>query len=125
MDDSHIFCSREQMDEELKSLLGFVLDLLRDFGLDDFYLELSTRDESNPKFLGTDEEWEAATEALRLPAEESGLELGPEPGGAPFFGPKIRVQVKAGIGRTWQMSTIQVDFQLPKRFGLEYQASDG
>jgi threonyl-tRNA synthetase len=125
MDDSHIFCSREQMDDELKSLLGFVLDLLRDFGLTDFYLELSTRDESNPKFLGTDEEWEAATEALRVAAEESGLELVPDPGGAAFYGPKISVQAKDAIGRTWQMSTIQVDFQLPKRFGLEYQASDG
>ena len=125
MDDSHIFCSREQMDDELKSLLGFILDLLRDFGLEDFYLELSTRDESNPKFLGTDEEWEQATEALRVAAEESGLELVPDPGGAAFYGPKISVQVKDAIGRTWQMSTIQVDFQLPKRFGLEYQSSDG
>jgi threonyl-tRNA synthetase len=125
MDDSHIFCTREQMDDELKSLLGFVLDLLRDFGLEDFYLELSTRDENNPKFLGTDEEWEQATEALRVAAEESGLELVPDPGGAAFYGPKISVQAKDAIGRTWQMSTIQVDFQLPKRFGLEFQASDG
>jgi threonyl-tRNA synthetase len=125
MDDSHIFCSREQMDGELTSLLGFVLELLRDFGLEDFYLELSTRDENNPKFLGTDEEWEQATEALRVAAEESGLELVPDPGGAAFYGPKISVQAKDAIGRTWQMSTIQVDFQLPKRFGLEYQASDG
>jgi threonyl-tRNA synthetase len=125
MDDSHIFCSREQMDGELTSLLRFVLDLLRDFGLEDFYLELSTRDETNPKFLGTDEEWEQATEALRLAAEESGLELVPDPGGAAFYGPKISVQAKDAIGRTWQMSTIQVDFQLPKRFGLEYQSSDG
>jgi threonyl-tRNA synthetase len=99
--------------------------LLRDFGLEDFYLELSTRDETNPKFLGTDEEWEQATEALRLAAEESGLELMPDPGGAAFYGPKISVQAKDAIGRTWQMSTIQVDFQLPKRFGLEYQSSDG
>ena len=124
MDDAHIFCTREQMAGELKNLLDFVLDLLRDYGLTDFYLELSTRDESNPKFLGTDEEWAEATEALRVAAEESGLALVPDPGGAAFYGPKISVQAKDAIGRTWQMSTIQVDFQLPQRFDLEYQSAD-
>jgi threonyl-tRNA synthetase len=122
-DDAHIFCSREQMGEELKSLLRFVLDLLRDYGLEDFYLELSTRNED--KFVGSDENWANATEALRVAAEESGLELVPDPGGAAFYGPKISVQARDAIGRTWQMSTIQVDFNLPERFGLEYQAADG
>ncbi|MFI6761900.1 threonine--tRNA ligase [Micromonospora sp. NPDC050417] len=122
-DDAHIYCTQEQMAGELKSLLRFVLDLLRDYGLDDFYLELSTR---NPeKSVGTDENWERATEALRSAAEESGLDLVPDPGGAAFYGPKISVQAKDAIGRTWQMSTIQVDFNLPERFGLEFQASDG
>ncbi|MEV0325171.1 threonine--tRNA ligase [Micromonospora echinospora] len=122
-DDAHIFCTEEQMAGELKSLLAFVLELLRDYGLDDFYLELSTR---NPeKSVGTDENWERATEALRSAAEESGLHLVPDPGGAAFYGPKISVQAKDAIGRTWQMSTIQVDFNLPERFGLEYQAADG
>jgi threonyl-tRNA synthetase len=122
-DDAHIYCTREQMSGELKSLLRFVLDLLRDYGLDDFYLELSTK---NPeKFVGTDEAWEEATEALRSAAEESGLTLVPDPGGAAFYGPKISVQAKDAIGRTWQMSTIQVDFNLPQRFELEYQAADG
>ncbi|MEH0841519.1 threonine--tRNA ligase [Micromonospora sp. CPCC 205711] len=122
-DDAHIYCTQEQMDGELKSLLTFVLQLLRDYGLDDFYLELSTR---NPeKSVGTDENWERATEALRSAAEESGLNLVPDPGGAAFYGPKISVQAKDAIGRTWQMSTIQVDFNLPERFGLEYQAADG
>jgi len=122
-DDAHIYCTREQMSGELKSLLRFVLDLLRDYGLDDFYLELSTK---NPeKFVGTDEAWEEATEALRSAADESGLTLVPDPGGAAFYGPKISVQAKDAIGRTWQMSTIQVDFNLPQRFGLEYQAADG
>jgi threonyl-tRNA synthetase len=122
-DDAHIFCTAEQMDNELKSLLRFVLDLLRDFGLDDFYLELSTR---NPeKSVGTAENWERATEALRSAAEESGLELVPDPGGAAFYGPKISVQARDAIGRTWQMSTIQVDFNLPERFGLEYSAAGG
>ena len=123
-DDAHIYCTQEQMAGELKSLLTFVLDLLRDYGLDDFYLELSTRDDS-PKFVGADEDWAEATEALRTAAEESGLELVPDPGGAAFYGPKISVQAKDAIGRTWQMSTIQVDFNLPERFGLEYQAADG
>jgi threonyl-tRNA synthetase len=101
-----------------------VLDLLRDYGLDDFYLELSTRDDS-PKFIGDDADWAEATAALRRAAEESGLELVPDPGGAAFYGPKISVQARDAIGRTWQMSTIQVDFNQPKRFGLEYQAADG
>jgi threonyl-tRNA synthetase len=123
-DDAHIYCTREQMAGELKSLLAFVLGLLRDYGLTDFYLELSTRDDS-PKFIGDPADWAEATEALRSAAEESGLELVPDPGGAAFYGPKISVQAKDAIGRTWQMSTIQVDFQLPPRFDLEYAAPDG
>ncbi|MFC8299365.1 threonine--tRNA ligase [Micromonospora orduensis] len=123
-DDSHIYCTREQMAGELSALLSFVLDLLRDYGLDDFYLELSTRDDS-PKFIGADEDWAEATEALRTAAETSGLDLVPDPGGAAFYGPKISVQARDAIGRTWQMSTIQVDFNQPERFGLEYQAADG
>ncbi|MCW2569469.1 MAG: Threonyl-tRNA synthetase [Mycobacterium sp.] len=122
-DDAHIYTTREQMADELKSLLRFVLDLLRDYGLEDFYLELSTRDPE--KSIGSDENWETATEALRSAAEESGLELVPDPGGAAFYGPKISVQARDAIGRTWQMSTIQVDLNLPERFGLEYQAADG
>ncbi len=122
-DDAHIYCTREQMQDELHSLLGFVLDLLRDYGLDDFYLELSTRNDE--KYVGTDEEWEEATEALREAAERSGLELVPDPAGAAFYGPKISVQARDAIGRSWQMSTIQLDFQMPQRFGLEYQAADG
>jgi len=122
-DDAHIYCTQEQMPGELQSLLGFVLDLLRDYGLDDFYLELSTR---NPdKSIGTEEEWEQATNALAQAAEASGLALVPDPGGAAFYGPKISVQSRDAIGRTWQMSTIQVDFQLPQRFDLEFQSSDG
>jgi threonyl-tRNA synthetase len=122
-DDAHIYCTREQMQDELKSLLRFVLDLLKDFGLDDFYLELSTR---NPdKYVGDIAEWDEATEALQQAAEDSGLELVPDPGGAAFYGPKISVQAKDAIGRTWQMSTIQLDFQLPRRFELEYAAADG
>jgi threonyl-tRNA synthetase len=124
MDDSHIYCTHEQMQGELRSLLGFVLDLLRDYGLTDFYLELSTRDDS-PKFIGEPEEWEEATTALREAAEASGLELVPDPGGAAYYGPKISVQAKDAIGRFWQMSTIQVDFQQPKLFELEYTAADG
>jgi threonyl-tRNA synthetase len=124
MDDSHIFCSKEQMESEIKFLLDFVLDLLKDYGLSDFYLELSTKDDS-PKFIGSDENWAAATEALRAAAEDSGLELVPDPGGAAFYGPKISVQARDAIGRSWQMSTIQVDFNLPERFGLEYQSADG
>jgi threonyl-tRNA synthetase len=122
-DDAHIFCTKEQMADELKSLLTFVLDLLRDYGLDDFYLELSTKDPD--KYVGTDEAWEEATETLRRVAEESGLDLVPDPGGAAFYGPKISVQARDAIGRTWQMSTIQLDFNLPERFGLEYTAADG
>jgi threonyl-tRNA synthetase len=124
MDDAHIYCTQEQMQDELKFLLGFVLDLLRDYGLEDFYLELSTKDDS-PKFIGADKDWEEATEALRQAAVDSGLDLVPDPGGAAFYGPKISVQAKDAIGRTWQMSTIQLDFNQPARFGLEYQAADG
>jgi threonyl-tRNA synthetase len=123
-DDSHIYCTREQMKDELRFLLTFVLDLLRDYGLDDFFLELSTRGESE-KFIGSDEEWESATNTLREVAEESGLDLVPDPGGAAFYGPKISVQARDAIGRSWQLSTIQLDFNQPKRFGLEYTAADG
>ncbi len=122
-DDAHIYCTRDQMRGELTSLLTFVLDLLKDYGLDDFYLELSTR---NPeKSVGTEEVWAEATETLAQVAAESGLELRPDPGGAAFYGPKISVQTKDAIGRTWQISTIQLDFNLPERFGLEYTAPDG
>lgn len=122
-DDAHIYCTREQMRDELTSLLTFVLDLLKDYGLEDFYLELSTR---NPeKSVGTDAAWEEATETLREVALASGLELVPDPGGAAFYGPKISVQARDAIGRTWQMSTIQLDFNLPERFELEYMAADG
>ena len=122
-DDAHIYCTKEQMMGELDSLLTFVLNLLRDYGLEDFYLELSTR---NPeKSVGEDADWERATEALRQAASKQGLELVLDEGGAAFYGPKISVQAKDAIGRTWQMSTIQVDFQLPQRFNLEYQSSDG
>ncbi|MGW7292077.1 threonine--tRNA ligase [Streptomyces xiamenensis] len=123
-DDSHIYCTTEQMPDELDSLLTFVLNLLRDYGLNDFYLELSTRDDSD-KFIGEPEEWEEATETLRQAAGKQGLELVMDPGGAAYYGPKISVQAKDAIGRTWQMSTIQVDFQQPKRFNLEYTAADG
>ena len=125
MDDAHIFCTREQAAEELRRLLTFVLDLLRDYGLNDFYLELSTRDDVKDKWVGSLEDWAQATEALRQAAQESGLDLVADPGGAAFYGPKISVQARDAIGRTWQLSTIQVDFNLPKRFGLEYQAADG
>ena len=122
-DDAHIFCTKDQMADELDSLLTFVLNLLRDYGLQDFYLELSTK---NPeKYVGADSDWDAATETLRRAAEAQKLELILDPGGAAFYGPKISVQAKDAIGRTWQMSTIQVDFQLPQRFEMEYQASDG
>lgn len=122
-DDAHIFCTKEQMPEELDSLLTFVLNLLRDYGLQDFYLELSTK---NPeKYVGDDADWDAATDILRKAAEAQNLELVMDPGGAAFYGPKISVQAKDAIGRTWQMSTIQVDFQLPQRFEMEYQSSDG
>jgi threonyl-tRNA synthetase len=122
-DDAHIYCTKDQMLGELDSLLTFVLNLLRDYGLEDFYLELSTR---NPqKSVGEDKDWEEATEALRIAASRQKLELVLDPEGAAFYGPKISVQAKDAIGRTWQMSTIQVDFQLPQRFDLEYVASDG
>jgi threonyl-tRNA synthetase len=122
-DDAHIFTTKEQMPVELGSLLGFVLDLLRDYGLDDFYLELSTRPED--KAVGSEEEWEEATAALRAAAESMDLDLVMDEGGGAFYGPKISVQARDAIGRTWQMSTLQVDFQLPQRFGLEYVGSDG
>ncbi len=122
-DDAHIYCTKEQMAGELDSLLTFVLNLLRDYGLEDFYLELSTR---NPeKSVGEDADWKEATEALRTAAVAQNLELVLDEGGAAFYGPKISVQAKDAIGRTWQMSTIQVDFQLPQRFELEFAAADG
>jgi threonyl-tRNA synthetase len=122
-DDAHIYCTKEQMPDELDSLLTFVLNLLRDYGLQDFYLELSTR---NPeKSVGEDHDWEEATEALRKAALAQKLELVLDEGGAAFYGPKISVQAKDAIGRTWQMSTIQVDFQLPQLFELEFAAADG
>jgi threonyl-tRNA synthetase len=124
-DDAHLFVTPDQMETELKKVLKFVLDLLRDYGLNDFYLELSTRDPENIKFVGSDEIWETATATLQRVAEESGLKLVPDPGGAAFYGPKISVQAKDAIGRTWQMSTIQLDFNLPERFDLEYVGSDG
>ncbi|MDQ4047164.1 MAG: threonine--tRNA ligase [Actinomycetota bacterium] len=122
-DDAHIYCTREQMKDELTTTLNFVLGLLKDYGLDDFYLELSTKNED--KFVGDDVTWEEATRTLAEVAEASGLELVPDPGGAAFYGPKISVQAKDALGRTWQMSTIQLDFNLPERFELEYQAADG
>ena len=122
-DDAHIYCTREQMGEELASLLQFVLELLADYGLDDYYLELSTKDPE--KFVGSDEVWEEATETLREVAVASGLQLVPDPGGAAFYGPKISVQVRDALGRSWQMSTIQLDFNMPDRFELEYTAADG
>ncbi|NJP33892.1 threonine--tRNA ligase [Micromonospora thermarum] len=125
-DDSHSYCTKEQAPAEVKHLLAFVLGLLQDFGITDFYLELSTRDESKPdKFVGSDEDWATATAVLDQCARDTGLELVPDPGGAAFYGPKISVQAKDAIGRTWQMSTIQYDFNQPKGFGLEYQAADG
>ncbi|MGJ9635724.1 threonine--tRNA ligase [Actinotignum sp. GS-2025b] len=122
-DDAHIYTTREQMREELSSLLAFVLSLLKDYGLNDFYLELSTKDPK--KFIGDDDLWEEATRTLEEVALSSGLELVPDPEGAAFYGPKISVQARDAIGRTWQMSTIQLDFNLPERFGLEYTAPDG
>ncbi|MBC3761911.1 threonine--tRNA ligase [Quadrisphaera oryzae] len=123
-DDSHSYCTPEQAPAEVEKLLGFVLGLLKDFGLDDYYLELSTRG-TGDKFIGSDSEWEQATEVLRGCAERTGLELVPDPGGAAFYGPKISVQARDAIGRTWQMSTIQYDFNQPARFGLEFTAADG
>ena len=122
-DDAHIYCTREQMRDELAKTLEFVLSLLQDYGLDDFYLELSTKDPE--KFVGDDEIWESATRTLAEVAEASGLELVPDPGGAAFYGPKISVQARDAIGRTWQMSTVQLDFNQPERFDLEYSAADG
>ncbi len=125
-DDSHSYVTPEQAPGEIQHLLDFVLGLLRDFGLDDFYLELSTRDDSKPdKFIGSDEEWKIATDVLRDVAVASGLDLVPDPGGAAFYGPKISVQAKDAIGRTWQLSTIQYDFNQPRGFELEYTAPDG
>jgi threonyl-tRNA synthetase len=124
-DDSHSYCTPEQAPDEIRMLLDFVLGLLRDFGLDDFYLELSTRDATSDKFIGTEEQWAEATRVLEDAATTTGLELVPDPGGAAFYGPKISVQARDAIGRTWQMSTIQLDFNQPARFELEYQAADG
>ena len=124
-DDAHLFVTPENMELELTNVLNFVLGLLRDYGLDDFYLELSTKEDGNPKFVGEDGIWKTATEALEKVALKSGLELLPDPGGAAFYGPKISVQARDAIGRTWQMSTIQLDFNLPERFDLEYAAADG
>jgi threonyl-tRNA synthetase len=126
MDDSHSYVTAEQAPDEIKHLLNFCLSLFRDFGLDDFYLELSTRDDSKKdKFVGTDDEWQVATKVLADVAAESGLDLVPDPGGAAYYGPKISVQARDAIGRTWQMSTIQYDFNQPRGFELEYQAADG
>ena len=131
-DDSHSYCTPEQAGDEIRHLLIFVLKLLADFGLDDFYLEVSTRSEDGrkkEKFIGTDEQWADATAVLQAIAEECaaehGLRVVPDPGGAAFYGPKISVQARDAIGRTWQMSTIQYDFNQPERFGLEYTAPDG
>ena len=124
-DDAHLFVTKDDLQKELTGVLQFVLNLLRDYGLNDFYLELSTREEGNPKFVGDDEIWDSATKTLESVANASGLTLVPDPGGAAFYGPKISVQAKDAIGRTWQMSTIQLDFNLPERFDLEYVGSDG
>jgi threonyl-tRNA synthetase len=127
-DDSHSYVAQEDAAAEIRHLLNFVLSLLRDFALDDFYLELSTRDEDGKKadkFIGSDEQWAEATSVLEEVAQETGLELVPDPGGAAFYGPKISVQARDAIGRTWQMSTVQLDFNQPERFGLEYVAADG
>ncbi len=125
-DDSHSYVTKEQAGDEVKHLLGFVLSLLRDFGLSDFYLELSTRDDKKKdKFVGSDEDWAAATAVLEQVCRDTGLDLVPDPGGAAFYGPKVSVQATDAIGRTWQLSTIQYDFNQPAGFGLEYQAADG
>ncbi|MEY4349430.1 MAG: threonine--tRNA ligase [Actinomycetota bacterium] len=124
-DDAHLFVTQEDIEVELRSVLEFVLGLLRDYGLNDFYLELSTKEDGNPKFVGDDAIWKSATATLEKVAGESGLTLVPDPGGAAFYGPKISVQARDAIGRTWQMSTIQLDFNLPERFDLEYTAADG
>ncbi|MGV0330224.1 threonine--tRNA ligase [Corynebacterium macginleyi] len=122
-DDAHIYCTEEQLEEELTQVLDFIISLLEDYGLSDFYLELSTKDPN--KFVGSDEIWQRSTTILQSVAEKSGLELVPDPEGAAFYGPKISVQARDAIGRTWQMSTVQLDFNLPERFELEYTASDG
>ncbi|MGZ7496784.1 threonine--tRNA ligase [Corynebacterium sp. ZY180755] len=122
-DDAHIYCTEDQLEEELTSVLDFIISLLKDYGLDDFYLELSTKDPN--KFVGSDEIWERSTDILQRVADKSGLDLVPDPAGAAFYGPKISVQARDAIGRTWQMSTVQLDFNLPERFNLEYTASDG
>ncbi|MCS4491027.1 threonine--tRNA ligase [Corynebacterium sp. ES2715-CONJ3] len=122
-DDAHIYCTEDQLERELTTVLDFIISLLRDYGLDDFYLELSTKDPN--KFVGSDEIWEKSTAILQRVADNSGLELVPDPAGAAFYGPKISVQARDAIGRTWQMSTVQLDFNLPERFDLEYTASDG
>ena len=122
-DDAHIYCTEEQLEEELTKVLDFIISLLKDYGLSDFYLELSTKDPN--KFVGSDEIWDRSTSILQSVAEKSGLELVPDPAGAAFYGPKISVQARDAIGRTWQMSTVQLDFNLPERFELEYTASDG
>jgi threonyl-tRNA synthetase len=124
-DDAHLFVTQENMKQELTDVLQFVLNLLKDYGLNDFYLELSTKEEGNPKFVGSDDIWQTATETLQQVATDSGLELVPDPGGAAFYGPKISVQARDAIGRTWQMSTIQLDFNLPERFDLDYTTQDG
>ena len=124
-DDAHLYVTTEQMEQELTDVLDFILGLLRDYGLNDFYLELSTKEDGNPKFVGDDKIWQNATETLERVAKASGLELVPDPGGAAFYGPKISVQARDAIGRTWQMSTVQLDFNLPERFDLEYTAPDG
>ena len=122
-DDAHIYCTEEQLEEELTSVLEFIISLLQDYGLDDFYLELSTKDPN--KYIGDDEIWERSTSILESVAKKSGMELVPDPAGAAFYGPKISVQARDAIGRTWQMSTVQLDFNLPERFDLTYTASDG
>jgi threonyl-tRNA synthetase len=124
-DDAHLYVTTEQMEQELTDVLDFILGLLRDYGLNDFYLELSTKEDGNPKFVGDDKVWKDATATLERVAKASGLELVPDPGGAAFYGPKISVQARDAIGRTWQMSTVQLDFNLPERFDLEYTAPDG
>ena len=124
-DDAHLYVTLQAMEKELTDVLDFILGLLRDYGLDDFYLELSTKEDGNPKFVGDPEIWKLATETLERVATASGLELVPDPGGAAFYGPKISVQARDAIGRTWQMSTVQLDFNLPERFDLEYTAADG
>ena len=127
-DDSHTYCTPEQAGEEIRAQIDFFLSILQAFGLTDFYLELSTRDEDGAKkdkFIGSDADWAAATQALQNACDASGLKVVPDPGGAAFYGPKVSVQVKDAIGRTWQMSTIQYDFNQPERFDLEYTAADG